>query len=51
MRTYKIKVSQAGNAQYGAFEASAHDDLITALWFVCYYGERHTHRKRVCWIA
>jgi len=49
LRTYKIKVSQAGNAQFGAFSYGEHDDLITALGFVCYYGER-APRGRVRWI-
>jgi hypothetical protein len=50
LRVYKIKVSETGTDQYGAFEVGKHDDLATALALACLedpFSERVSYSKRV----
>jgi hypothetical protein len=50
-RNFELKITDAGNITFGA-EGSKHDDLIMALTYILWYGERRrgVDRPRVRWI-
>lgn len=50
-RNFELKITDAGNLTFGA-EGNKHDDLIMALTYILWYGERRggVDRPRVHWI-
>jgi hypothetical protein len=51
-RRFELKITDSGNLTFGAEGSHKHDDLIMALTYVLWYGERRggVDRPRVRWI-
>ena len=52
LRRFELKITEAGNLTFSG-EKRSHDDLVMALSYVLFYGERRserTRRRRVHWL-
>jgi hypothetical protein len=51
-RTFELKITDTGNITFGVEGSHKHDDLIMALTYIVWYGERTGGfgRPRVRWV-